>query len=96
MSKLARSAMVIGLMLILAGCRAPRELSAEEFMALHARNAETMRHSEFMGVQNGKAVLKVSTMSLVNRQKWKTSYFVTDVEKLPEGWTEKNSPDPRH
>ena len=95
MKKVIRVVFVIGVAFALAGCNEPKQVTGQEFMAMHARNPETMRHSEFVGVKGGKAILKVSEMSLINKKKWQDSYFVTDIENLPDEWAEKNTPSSR-
>ena len=71
------------------GCDEAKEISASEFQAMLARNPESMRHTEFVGVKHGKAYLKVSTMSTLNPKKWTEEYFLTDAKKLPEEWLTK-------
>jgi hypothetical protein len=95
MRKVIRVVFVVGVAFALAGCNEPKQVTGQEFMAMHARNPETMRHAEFVGVKDGKAILKVSDMSLVNKRKWNDSYFVTDTEDLTDEWIEKNTPSPR-
>ena len=80
------------MVVVLAGCNEPKTVTGEEFMAMHARNPESMRHTEFMGVKDGKAALKVSKMSIVNKKKWQDSFFVTEATNLPADWVEKNTP----
>ncbi len=53
-----------------------------------ARNPESMRHTEFVGLKDGKACLKVSTMSTLNSKKWTEEYFVTEADQLPKEWLE--------
>ncbi len=71
------------------GCDEAKDVSASEFQAMLARNPESMRHTEFVGVKEGKAYLKVSTMSTINPKKWTEEYFLTDVDQLPEEWLAK-------
>ena len=92
MKKVIAVAFAIGMAFALAGCNEPKQVTCQEFMAMHARNPETMRHTEFVGSKDGKAILKVSEMSLVNKKKWNDSYFVTDIKNLPDEWVEKNTP----
>ncbi len=92
MRTLGKMAFVASMVVILAGCTEPKTVTGEEFMAMHARNPESMRHSQFMGVKDGKAVLKVSEMSIVSKKKWKDTYFVTDATNLPADWLLKNKP----
>ena len=92
MKKIIAVVFAIGMAFVLSGCNEPNQVTGQEFMAMHARNPETMRQTEFVGVRDGKAILKVSEMSLANKKKWKESYFVTDIENLPDEWVEKNQP----
>jgi len=88
MGKCTRIIAVVVLAAGLAGCNEPKKVSATEFQFLLARNPESMRHAEFAGVKNGKAYLKVSSMSTLSREKWTAEYFVTDVNQLPKEWLE--------
>jgi hypothetical protein len=92
MKKAITISCAIGMAFTLAECNEPKQVTGQEFMTMHARNPETMRHTEFVGVKDGKAILKVSEMSLVNKKKWNNSYFVTDSKNLPVDWVEKNKP----
>jgi len=65
------------------GCNEPAQVSGPEFVAMLNRNPESMRSTEFVGVRDGQAVLKVTTMSLVNQRRWSDTFFVTAVTNLP-------------
>jgi len=72
---------------VIAGCDDVQEVSEKEFQAmLAACTPEAMRHTEFVGVKDGNACLKVSTMSIMNPQKWTEEYFVTNSDQLPVEW----------
>jgi uncharacterized lipoprotein YajG len=89
MKNFIRLAGLILVAVCLTGCNEPEEVSATEFQAMLERNPETMRHTEFMGVKDGKAILKVSTMSSYNQEKWSDELFFTDASKLPSEWLDK-------
>lgn len=88
MKNLIRLAMLILVTVSLSGCKDPEAVSATEFQAMLERNPESMRHTEFMGVKDGKAYLKVSTMSSYNQKKWADELYSTDASKLPKDWLE--------
>lgn len=78
-----------GLLSILASQEA-KAVDPKTFMALLERNPESMRHTQFLGVQDGLAILKVSTMSLFNQKDWKVSYVTTPLNQMPDTWIQKH------
>jgi len=88
MNNLLRLTIFILITLSLSGCKDPEAVSATEFQAMLERNPESMRQTEFMGVKDGKALLKVSTMSSYNQKKWTDEFYSTDASKLPNDWLE--------
>jgi uncharacterized lipoprotein YajG len=88
MKSLIRLAIFTLITAFLSGCKEPESISATEFQAMLERNPESMRHTEFLGVKDGKAFLKVSTMSSYNQEKWTDEIFSTDASKLPADWLE--------
>jgi len=88
MNNLLRLTIFILITLFLSGCKDSEAVSATEFQAMLERNPESMRQTEFMGVKDGKALLKVSTMSSYNQKKWTDEFYSTDASKLPNDWLE--------
>jgi len=82
---------VIFMSLLIAGCIGDEKITAEkvtaeEFQAMLARDLETMKYSEFIGVNDGKAYMKVLSMSTMEQKDWKEKYYYTDAQDLPEEW----------
>jgi len=88
MNNLLRLTIFILITLSLSGCKDPEAVSATEFQAMLERNPESMRQTEFMGIKDGKALLKVSTMSSYHQKKWTDEFYSTDASKLPNDWLE--------
>lgn len=86
MKNLVRLAILILVTVSNFGCKDSEAVSATEFQAMLERNPESMRHNEFIGVKDGNAFLKVSTMSSYNQKKWTDEIFTTDASKLPNDW----------
>ena len=47
---------------------------------------QSMRHTEFIGVRDGKAILKVEEMSILDKSDWEISHYYTTATDLPEAW----------
>jgi outer membrane lipoprotein SlyB len=45
MRKLGRMVLAASMVVVLAGCNEPKAVTGEEFMAMHARNPESVRHT---------------------------------------------------
>jgi hypothetical protein len=68
---------------IATGCNEqPKQVSPDEFTRLAVAPIATMVYSEFAGVKDGKAILRVSRMSSYRKSKWKDTVYVTDAAKL--------------
>ena len=83
MKRMTMLSLLTGAIVLLCGCNKPTEISGAAFTTMLKRPPETMRSTQYVGISDGKAVLKVSKMSLVNKSKWNDTYFVTPVDNLP-------------
>ena len=85
------SLVLLGAAVMFMGCAGPKQVSGQEFVSMLESGPHTMHHHELVGVQDGKVILKKSSRSVVSN-KWKDSYYTTDVADLPEGWKKANIP----
>ena len=87
MSRLLSVVAVLLLGVLLVGCEEAKAVSADEFRAMLAGNPESMRHTEFVGVRDGKAYLKVHRMAISSaKQRWEVELYSTDASQLPAVW----------
>jgi len=76
---------LIILVLLLSGCSGPERVSVAEFKKEYAAVGQpaSMRHVEYLGVRDGRAYIKVSSMRL-NGSKWKERVIFVELEELDE------------
>ena len=82
----------LALAFFLTGCDDTRQVTGQEFQAMLARNPESMRSTQYLGVKDGKAYLKVSEMSLLRKNEWRDTYYATEAANLPPAWLETHKP----
>lgn len=77
------TAILLFLVLLLTGCSVPKQVSPGEFEERYGEvgQAATMRHVTYLGRQDGRAFIRISTMSRVSR-KWSDHLIVVDLDAL--------------
>ncbi|EKT88761.2 hypothetical protein LSS_00375 [Leptospira santarosai serovar Shermani str. LT 821] len=70
-------------------CDKPKEISPEKFQTL-IRKSSDLHVVTYLGIEKEKAILKVSTRSSIDSEKWKDEYFY--VRKTPDlyFWIDEN------
>ena len=86
---------LIVFVLLLAGCSGPDHVSAAEFKKEYAwvGQPQSMRQISFLGVRDGKAFLKVSTMGLIGSE-WKNRVIYVEVGELDDAFRRALPPEP--
>ena len=69
---------------VLCGCNGPDHVSASDFKRQYASVSTpgTMRDYVYLGQRDGRAYIRVSSMSLVNKHKWSDRVIYVELSEL--------------
>ena len=70
--------------LSLCGCTGPKHVSPAKFKAQYAVVGQpgTMRTAEYLGQRDGRAFIRVSSMSTLNQKKWSDEVIYVELAEL--------------
>lgn len=91
MMRARRFASVLAVLLVLAaGCDQERRIAGAEFRRQYELgDMQTMRTAEYLGQREGRAYLRLRTMSTVARDKWREEVVWADVKELAPDFAER-------
>ncbi len=75
--------------MIFFNCDKPKEISAEEFQTL-VRKSSDLHVVTYLGMEEEKAILKVSTRPSIDSKKWKDEYFYARKTPDLDLWIDEN------
>lgn len=72
------------LTITLIGCSEPERVSASEFKQQYSaiNKLETMKSAEYLGQKDGKAFIRISTMSMYDSKKWSDKIIYVELSEL--------------
>ena len=80
---------LIVLMILLVGCNEANKISTSEFKRQYELgNMQTMKSAEYLGQKDGKAFMKIKTMSSLDSKKWSEEIVYAELNELDDKFKE--------